>query len=149
METKRRGLALPALALITAGLPAAGAKDEAEGRALYAEHCASCHGADLEGQEDWQRRNEDGTLRAPPHDDSGHTWHHGDALLADYVRLGGAAAMAARGVEGMPSAMPGFGDVLSEAEIEAVLAFIKSHWSERARSYQEAVTEAERESAKE
>jgi mono/diheme cytochrome c family protein len=38
--------------------------------------------------------------------------------------------------------MPGFEDVLSDAEIHAVLAFIKSTWPERERSYQERVSEA-------
>jgi mono/diheme cytochrome c family protein len=36
--------------------------------------------------------------------------------------------------------MPAFGDVLSEGEIEAVLAYIASHWSERARANQAEVT---------
>lgn len=114
-----------------------------KGRVLYEEYCASCHGVDLEGQEDWQSRNADGTLRAPPHDDSGHTWHHGDRLLTDYVRLGGAATLEARGVEDFPSGMAGFGDRLSDDEIGAILDFIKSHWSDRARAYQDAVTGAE------
>ena len=32
--------------------------------------------------------------------------------------------------------MPGFADVLSDAEIRAVLDYIKSTWPERERSYQ-------------
>ena len=38
------------------------------GQQLYAANCASCHGANLEGQPDWRRRNENGRMPAPPHD---------------------------------------------------------------------------------
>ena len=41
----------------------------------YQEYCASCHGVNLEGQANWRSRNQDGTLPAPPHDETGHTWH--------------------------------------------------------------------------
>jgi len=60
-----------------------------EGAALYAEYCAACHGGALEGAENWQDHNEDGTYKPPPHDDSGHTWHHSDKVLFEYVKLGG------------------------------------------------------------
>jgi mono/diheme cytochrome c family protein len=112
------------------------------GRALYAAHCAACHGADLEGALDWQRRGPDGRFPAPPHDETGHTWHHGDAMLFDYTRRGGQAFLDDLGV-GFESGMPGFGDVLSDAEIEAILAFIRSTWPERIREFQAARTAAE------
>jgi len=112
------------------------------GRALYAAHCAACHGADLEGALDWQRRAPDGRFPAPPHDETGHTWHHGDAMLFDYTRRGGQAFLDDLGV-GFESGMPGFGDVLSDAEIEAILAFIRSTWPERIREFQAARTAAE------
>ena len=51
------------------------------GKTVYAEHCASCHGENLEGEDKWRRRKSDGRLPAPPHDASGHTWHHHDWLL--------------------------------------------------------------------
>ncbi|MGR3200120.1 MAG: c-type cytochrome, partial [Paracoccus sp. (in: a-proteobacteria)] len=40
------------------------------GQRLYAENCASCHGADLEGQPDWQTPLENGRYPAPPHDET-------------------------------------------------------------------------------
>jgi len=110
------------------------------GAQVYVAHCASCHGAGLQGQPDWQRSEPDGTLRAPPHDDSGHTWHHPDQLLVDYVTLGGAETLQRLGVTGVKSGMPAFGDVLSEQEVDAVLDYIASHWSKRARAYQAEVT---------
>jgi len=94
------------------------------GEQIYDLHCAACHGAELEGQPDWQVRLETGRLPAPPHDATGHTWHHPDALLID-ITTRGTAAIVGRGYE---SDMMGFGDVLSEAEIIAVLSYIKSTW---------------------
>lgn len=60
-------------------------RDLTNGQALYAEHCASCHGANLEGQRDWQTPDENGILPAPLHDESGHTWHHDNQLLFEYT----------------------------------------------------------------
>jgi mono/diheme cytochrome c family protein len=56
-------------------------RDIVAGQSLYADSCASCHGANLEGQPNWQSPNADGVLPAPPHDRTGHTWHHDDELL--------------------------------------------------------------------
>ena len=111
--------------------------DVKAGTVLYAENCASCHGDNLEGEPNWQISKDDGTLPAPPHDQTGHTWHHGDALLFDYTKQGGQAAMAARGVTSFTSGMPGFGDTLSDQEIWDILAFIKSTWPDRIRQMQE------------
>ena len=112
------------------------------GRLLYADHCAACHGANLEGAPDWQTRGPDGRFPAPPHDETGHTWHHGDAMLFDYTRRGGQAFLDDLGVR-FDSGMPSFGDVLSDAEIEAILAFIRSTWPERMREFQAGRTAAE------
>ena len=117
--------------------------DLAQGAALYAEHCASCHGADLEGAPDWRRRGADGLYPAPPHDETGHTWHHGDRLLFDYTKLGGEATLAMRGVSDFESGMPGFGHLLTDDQIRDVLAFIKSTWPELMRSHQEVMTQQE------
>ena len=111
-------------------------RDLGNGRALYAEHCASCHGAELEGQPEWRRIGKDGLLPAPPHDASGHTWHHDNALLFDYTKLGGEALMAARGVASFKSGMQGFGDVLTDDEIWDILAWIRSTWPERIKRIQ-------------
>ncbi len=112
------------------------------GEALYAEHCATCHGDDLEGQPNWRAPNPDGTLPAPPHDDSGHTWHHPDDMLRDYTRLGGRETLRQMEVTGVTSAMPAFGNVLDDTQIESILNFIKSRWSPRSRDHQRRITEA-------
>ena len=102
------------------------------GEAVYAEHCASCHGARLEGQANWQTPHADGFYPAPPHDETGHSWHHPDQLLFDYTKHGGSAAL---GLD-FKSNMPGFGDQLSDAEIRAVIDFIKSTWPDDIRQKQ-------------
>jgi mono/diheme cytochrome c family protein len=113
----------------------------AQGGALYAEHCAACHGADLEGQPNWQEPLPDGTMPAPPHDASGHTWHHSDRDLFLITKHGMSAV-----VPGYDSGMPAYEGVLTDEEIRAVLAYIKSTWPERERRYQEERTRAEAES---
>lgn len=112
-----------------------------DGRALYLEHCSSCHGALLEGQPDWRRTKEDGSLPAPPHNASGHTWHHPDQLLFDYVKLGGQEALQRMGVNSVTSAMPRFADLLSDQDIREILSYIKSTWPTALIEYQMQITE--------
>lgn len=111
----------------------------ASGRSLYAQHCASCHGAKLEGQPNWQEPLPNGHLPAPPHDATGHTWHHSDAELFAITRNGLAAV-----VPGYQSDMPAFAGVLSDEEILAVLAFIRNTWPEKEREYQAVRSKAEK-----
>ena len=97
----------------------------AQGKAVYERHCAACHGARLEGQPNWQKRNLNGRMPAPPHDETGHTWHHPDEVLFAITKHGLVPPYAPAGY---PSDMPAFAGTLSDAEIRAVLAYIKSHW---------------------
>ncbi len=113
--------------------------DLVAGKALYAETCAACHGVNLEGQDNWRSPGEDGRLPAPPHDETGHTWHHEDQVLFNYTRLGGREMMAAQGME-FDSGMPGFGDQLTDQEIWNVLGYIKSTWPEEIQDMQAART---------
>lgn len=126
------GLALAAWML--AGEPIGGATavgmdaDDSDkvalGAEIYAEHCAACHGADLEGQQDWRRRSADGRLPAPPHDASGHTWHHPPDQLFALTKYGPAALIGGD----YKSDMPAYEGVLGDREIWAVLSYIKSRW---------------------
>lgn len=97
----------------------------AAGMVLYRENCASCHGLKLEGQPNWQSPDSDGYLPAPPHDETGHTWHHADALLYSITKFGTAKVVGGD----YKSNMAGFTDILSDSEILATLAYIKSTWS--------------------
>ena len=113
-----------------------GAAQLALGKKVYDARCAACHGADLEGQPDWRRRLPSGELPAPPHDASGHTWHHPDAWLFDVTKHGTLRFAP----PGYKSTMKGFTDVLSDAEISAVLAFIKASWPPEIRARQADIT---------
>ena len=92
------------------------------GKQVYAQNCSSCHGVALEGQANWRRRGNDGYMPAPPHDETGHTWHHPDTYLF---------LMTKYGIEKMigktyPNNMPAYEDELTDRKIIAVLSFIKS-----------------------
>lgn len=102
------------------------AEQVALGARVYQQHCANCHGAKLEGQPEWRTRRANGRLPAPPHDETGHTWHHADAVLFAMTKNGLVPPYAPPGYE---SDMPGFGAVLSDDEIWAVLAYIQSRWT--------------------
>lgn len=112
----------------------------AQGRIIYGQYCASCHGVNLEGQQNWKEELPGGGRPAPPHDETGHTWHHADALLFEIVQKGPEA-------NPLPSyvyRMPAFGDTLSDDEIWAVLAYIKSTWPPDIRAAQEEVNKQSR-----
>ena len=95
-----------------------------EGMSVYAEHCAACHGGQLEGQASWRQRKPDGRLPAPPHDASGHTWHHPDALL---IRLTLEGPQSVAGAD-YASDMPAYEGVLERRQVVAALSYIKSTW---------------------
>ena len=102
-----------------------------QGRTLYTKYCASCHGYNLEGQPNWKETKADGRLPAPPHSDAGHTWHHSDEQLFEITKFGVSAI-----VPGYESDMLGFGKTLTDDQIEKVIKYIKSTWSEQNRDYQ-------------
>ncbi len=81
----------------------------AAGEKIYARNCASCHGP-VQGPVV--------LAAAPVHGDAGHTWHHPDRLLHQWV------------LDRPPLAtvMPAFRGVLTDEEVLEVLAYIKSTW---------------------
>lgn len=132
---------LPALLLLTLGAAAAGAvwyvKDDAVafgdpedldqvafGSRVYGRICANCHGTELDGQLGWEEPLKDGTRLAPAHSADGGTWKYADDSLFKVVKFGGESMKPDGGV----SRMPGFDNKLTDEEIWAVIAFIKSTW---------------------
>jgi len=107
------------------------------GQSLYNNQCASCHGENLEGEPNWRSPLADGSLPAPPHDENGHTWHHPDSVLFRITKYGGASVAP----EGFNSRMPAFEETLSDEDISATLAFIKSKWPKNIRMRQQQITE--------
>lgn len=106
----------------------------ARGKAVYDQHCGSCHGAYLQGQPDWRHRLPNGRLPAPPHDPTGHTWHHADSDLFDMIKNGVPSI-----IPDYKTDMPTFRDVLSDADIWAVISFIESTWPADIRARQQQV----------
>ncbi len=105
------------------------------GETLYQQKCASCHGPDLSGDPDWKTANADGSYPPPPHDSSGHTWHHSDEVLNTLIRDGS---------DFPQTRMPTFGQTLSDQEITAILEYLKSRWGPEERAYQWQITWQER-----
>lgn len=104
----------------------------AAGRAVYERHCAVCHRVNREGQAHWQRPLPTGGYPAPPHDETGRTWHHSDRVLFEIMQQEGQASAP----RGSRSHMPAFKEVLADADIWAVLAYIKSRWAAHIRAEQ-------------
>ena len=99
-------------------------KGSVEGSDLYAANCQVCHG-DSNGA--------GGRGGAPIHNDRGHTWHHPDAQLRGWV-LNGKLGFGSPG-------MPALGDKLTEPEVDAILTFIKSWWTNEQRDSQADISE--------
>jgi S-disulfanyl-L-cysteine oxidoreductase SoxD len=111
----------------------------AEGRKVYEAHCASCHGAQLQGQQNWLERDSSGKLPAPPHNASGHTWHHPDEVLFRITKLGVAKSA---NLKDYDSAMPAYEGVLTDAQSVAALSYIKSQWPPEIRQRHDQLNEA-------
>ena len=99
----------------------------ARGRIVYEKNCQSCHGVEGKGNStDWRIRRPNGMYQPPPLDDSAHAWHHPTADLRQMIKQG---------------SMPGIGDmppwegILTEAEIDDVIVYINSLWSEEMYGY--------------
>jgi mono/diheme cytochrome c family protein len=107
---------------------------------VYDIYCVACHGANLEGEAEWKLPNPDGSFRAPPHDASGHTWHHGDGLLTEIIKKGGARIPPNLG----SSHMPAYEGVLTDEEIAAALTYFKSSWPPEILEIQREMSERER-----
>lgn len=112
-------------------IPTLSLDDIAAGESLYNQHCASCHGADLHGQPNWKQPLPNGKYPAPPHDNTGHTWHHNDDVLIGVIMNGG------DGTGNMTHGdMPAFKDKLTVAQVRQILTYIKSQWGQQQREYQ-------------
>ena len=120
------------------------AKVLARGKQVYAAQCGACHGATLEGQPDSRERGLNGLLPAPPHDASGHTWHHADDVLFRITKHGVAQAA---GLKDYLSAMPIYESVLSDEEIIAVLSWIKAQWPTAVRQRHDQINAQARQAA--
>lgn len=102
------------------------------GQRVYARSCAACHGAQGEGAANWQAPNDAGELPPPPHGPAGHTWMHSDAMLSRIISEGWRDPF--NKTERLT--MPAFEDVLTPEEIRAVIAYLKTLWTDEQRQFQ-------------
>ncbi|MBT3347301.1 MAG: cytochrome c [Thiotrichales bacterium] len=93
-----------------------------QGKELFKLHCATCHGPEAASVYNWRDLDENGKYPAPPLNGSGHTWHHSLSLLKKTVREGGLS---------IGGQMPSFKDMLSDEEIDSILAWVQTHWSDK------------------
>ena len=110
------------------------------GKSVYVQNCASCHGVNLEGQKDWMSRLPDGLMPAPPHDKTGHTWHHSDKYLFMITKYGIEDIIGQK----YPNNMPAYKDILSDKEIIFGLSYIKSTWPNRIKKIHDQINAREK-----
>ena len=110
------------------------------GKSVYVQNCASCHGTKLEGQKNWMLRLPDGLMPAPPHDETGHTWHHSDKYLFMITKYGIEDIIGQK----YPNNMPAYKDILSDKEIISVLSYIKSTWPNKVKKIHDQINNREK-----
>lgn len=108
------------------------------GRQVYEQNCASCHGANGEGGENWRQRKPDGKFPPPPLNGTGHTWHHPLAILRYVIK---------NGSPGGQGDMPAWKDKLSDQQVDSVIAYVQSWWSPQVYTAWREIDQRARESA--
>ena len=104
----------------------------AQGQQIYQQYCAACHGQQAEGAANWNKPDEKGEMPPPPHDETGHTWRHSDAMLFKMIAKGWRHPF--NNTERLT--MPAFEDALTEQEIQSVIEYLKTLWTDEQRTYQ-------------
>ena len=95
------------------------ASQVARGTVLYDQFCIGCHGVDAQGTAEWHQPLADGRYPPPPLNGTAHTWHHPLKGLKKTIEIGGVP---------LGGSMPAFGNQVSEAESEALISYLQSHW---------------------
>jgi mono/diheme cytochrome c family protein len=103
--------------------PTPASEPTALGQEVYTWVCAECHGEQAGGRAD---------PPVPALDDSGHAWHHPDVQMREWIK---------QGKLGLVTEMPAYGDQLTDAEVNAVIAYIKTLWSEEQRETQKSINQ--------
>jgi len=92
------------------------------GKVLFKDNCAVCHGDKAQGlSKDWKKALANGKYPAPPLNGTAHTWHHSMDALTIQVRNGG---------KKLGGWMPPFKDKLNTEQIESIIAFVQSQWTD-------------------
>jgi mono/diheme cytochrome c family protein len=91
------------------------------GEKIYGEYCAKCHGKSAQGDPQWRKVGPDGHYPPPPLNGTGHAWHHSRAVLHEIIKNGSQPGQ---------GNMPGWGNKLSDTQIDSVISYIQSLWSD-------------------
>jgi len=103
-----------------------------QGRQIYEQYCAACHGWQGEGAANWKKPDEKGEMPPPPHDETGHTWRHSDAMLFKMIAEGWRYPFN----KSDRLTMPAFEEQMTVQEIQSVIDYLKTLWTEEQRDYQ-------------
>ncbi|MBX2836771.1 MAG: cytochrome c [Gammaproteobacteria bacterium] len=91
-----------------------------QGKELYAQHCAVCHGKNGESTvKDWHQRDTNGRFPPPPLNGTAHTWHHSFGALMHTIQ---------NGTQENGGGMPAWKETLSNEEIFSIIMWITSLW---------------------
>ena len=91
------------------------------GEMVYAANCVGCHGPNGEATPDWRKPGLDGKYPPPPLDSTAHAWHHSTEVLKKTI------------LKGTPpdiGSMPAWEGKLTEQQVDDVIVWIKSLWSD-------------------
>jgi len=88
------------------------------GLSVFESNCQQCHQERGKGENIPPAIQKPGFLAAIPLDKNAHAWHHGDEQLVQIIQKGN-------------QRMPAFGNVLSDAQLRDVVAYVKSLWEPR------------------
>ena len=113
-------------------VPTLDAAQVAQGKQIYQQKCLICHGENGVGAPNWRVPDANGNFPPPPHDDTGHTWHHPDRVLYEAIHDGMHDPLRPNS----PLRMPAFGDTFSDADIRAVIVYLKSLWNREHQEFQ-------------
>ena len=91
------------------------------GGQLFQQNCAECHGAEAQGTANWQQPDADGKYPPPPLNGTAHAWHHSKDVLKDTIK---------KGTIRIGGNMPPWQDKLSDKDIEDIIAWFQSKWSD-------------------
>ncbi|MBX3615548.1 c-type cytochrome [Nitrosomonas sp.] len=91
------------------------------GESVYNANCIGCHGPNGAATPEWRKPGPDGKYPPPPLDSSAHAWHHSTDVLKKTILKGTPPEI---------GSMPAWEGKLTEQQVDDVIVWIKSLWSD-------------------